>query len=53
MGKQWDIDHRKFLLEYKRKYRVDHPEFAERERKRMVKVNMFRKEWKRLLSISL
>ena len=53
MTKKWDMEHKNFLLEYKRKYRIEHPGYVAKEKLRMSKVNMFRKEWKRLLGISL
>ena len=53
MTKKWDMEHKDFLLEYKRKYRIEHPDYVAKEKLRMSKVNMFRKEWKRLLGISL
>jgi hypothetical protein len=53
MGKQWNLEHRDLMLEYCRKYRNNHPEYVDKEKKRMAKAYMFRKEWQRLLNISL
>ena len=53
MPKKWDIEHRDFLNEYYRNYRKSHPEYVAKEKIRMKKLNDFKKEWKRFLSISI
>jgi hypothetical protein len=53
MTKKWDIEHRDFLNEYYRNYRKNHPEYVAKEKIRMKKLNDFKKEWKRFLSISI
>ena len=53
MGKKWNIEHRDLMNECCRKYRKNHPEYVEKEKIRMAKAYMFRKEWRRLLDISL
>ena len=53
MGKKWNIEHRDLMNEFCRKYRKNHPDYVEKEKIRMAKAYMFRKEWQRLLDISL
>lgn len=53
MGKKWDMEHRDLMNACCRKYRANHPEYKEKEKIRMAKAYLFRKEWKRFLNISL
>ena len=53
MGKKWNMEHKDLMNEHCRKYRKNHPEYVEKEKQRMAKAYLFRKEWKRLLDISL
>jgi hypothetical protein len=47
------MEHKDLMNEHCRKYRKNHPKYVEKEKQRMAKAYLFRKEWKRLLVISL